>query len=344
MNGTSNQQELPSASSAGKQLLAVLFAVVFIWLAFRGCNIYQIWSYAKSANPFYLVLLCLSAIISHLLRSWRWIYLLEPVSDRKVRLWNSFCAVMFGYAVNVVIPRGGELVRLVSICKSENLPWAGVLPTMFIDRMLDIALLGLLLGTTLALLPAQLVHDMPWLVPGGVTLTAASIIGLLVLPFVGQLLKMVVLHRKVASFLPVRMVSAAEQLALEFTAGTRSLTNPRTYPAIAVLTPAIWLCYWLNYYLVVLAFGLDGRVNPLQCLIVFTIGSIGVLIPTPGSVGSTHFLVSQALIVTCGINKDLALSYATVVHLFCFVIIICIPAAICLLVRVLNESKERQKS
>jgi len=74
---------------------------------------------------------------------------------------------------------------------------------------------------------------------------------------------------------------------------------------------------------------LNKVVSPVQCLTVFTIGSAGVLVPTPGSVGSFHFLVSQGLTMVTPVNKDLALAYASTLHILCFVVATCVPAAIC---------------
>lgn len=113
------------------------------------------------------------------------------------------------------------------------------------------------------------------------------------------------------------------------------------YPIIAVLTFGIWFFYWLNNYLMVLALGLGDRVSPMQCLVVFAIGSMGVLVPTPGSVGSFHFLVSQALQFTCGLDANTSLAYATVLHIICFIVAVCVPALVCWLIQQFITSKKQ---
>lgn len=318
-----------AASSLRKQLIGIAIAGIFLWLAFRGADPAKLWSYIKTAQPFYLGLLCLSALFSHFLRAWRWVLLLKPLSDRKIGLWNSFCAVMYGYAVNVVVPRGGEVARLVSISKTEKLPWVGVLSTMFIDRLLDIALLMLLLGFTLVVFPSAAFADMKWLVPGGVLLSAATMVGLLLLPKMAAIINWLIARPWAKSKLSSTATGKIEELAKQFDSGCQSLKNPVTYPAIAALSLAIWCFYWLNFYLVVFAFGLNNQVSAAQCLVVFTIGSVGVLVPTPGNVGSFHFLVSQGLTLVAGIDRDQALAFASLLHAMCFVVITCIPAAVC---------------
>jgi uncharacterized protein (TIRG00374 family) len=322
-----------SGSSLLKQLIGIVFAGLFLWLAFRGTDPAKLWSYIKDVQPFYLVLVCLSGLVSHFLRALRWVLLLSPLSEKKISLWNSFCAVMYGYAVNVVVPRGGEVARLVSISKTEKLPWVGVLSTMFIDRLLDIALLVLLLGFTLTVFPTTAFADMKWLVPGGISLSIATVLGLLVLPQMAGIINWIIAQPAVSSKLPAPIVEKVENLSTQFDTGCRSLKNPVTYPAIAGLSLAIWVFYWLNFYLMIYAFGLQDKVSPSQCLVVFTIGSVGVLVPTPGNVGSFHFLVSQGLSMVSGVNHELALAFASLLHVMCFVLVTCVPAAVCFVVQ-----------
>lgn len=311
-----------------KQLLAGGFAILMLWLAFRGTDMAEIWRYSQNIKPLPIALIFVSGLIGSFLRSYRWTILLRPLSDKKISQFNSFYAVMIGYAVNVAIPRGGEVVRLLSICKTENLPWAGVLSTMLIDRMLDLALLVLLLGATLVILPPELVASVPGLKQGGLALLAAVVVGLIVLPNAGGILKKILGLDFTIKKLPETLRQKLGELAVQFDTGTQSLKSPVLYPFIALLSVAIWFTYWLNFYLMVFAFGLEDKIDALKCLIIFTIGSVGVLIPTPGSVGSFHYLVKLAAVESAHIPPDQALAYATVLHFLTFVLITCIPAAI----------------
>lgn len=337
-----NEKQVSALKGIVKQVLMIGSAIVLLWLSFRGCDFSAIWSYTKTTNWLFIGLLLVSSVTSHLMRAWRWTLLLKPLSDHPVSLWNSFVAVITGYAVNVAIPRGGEVVRLVSITRSEHLPWAGVLSTMLIDRLLDVALLALFLASTLALLPKSILESMPWLVPGGITMGAATLIGLALLPKAPQIMTWFSSLKAVRSMLPHTVLSRVEALTEQFGIGTRSLTDPISYPAIAAMTAVIWFLYWFNFYCVVLAFGLSDRVSIVNTLIVFTVGSVGVLVPTPGSVGSFHFLVSQALVVTSGISKEHALAFVTVLHLFAFIVSACVPAAICMAIQSARMSKRKK--
>ncbi len=334
-------EKISRPSNALKQILAAAFAILLLWLAFRGTNMAELWRYSQNIKPLPVLLIFVSGLLGTFLRSYRWTILLRPLSDKKISQFNSFYAVLIGYAVNVAIPRGGEVARLLSICKSENLPWAGVLSTMLIDRMLDIALLVLLLGCTLVILPPDLLASIPGLKQGGLVLLVGVVVGLIVLPNAGRILKKILTLDLVKTRLPENLALKLAQLAEQFDTGTTALKSLVLYPFIALLSVAIWFTYWLNFYLMVFAFGLEDKIDAAKCLIIFTIGSVGVLIPTPGSVGSFHYLVKIATVATAHIPEDQALAFATVLHFMTFVVVTCVPAAILFLYkRFSNSNKE----
>lgn len=316
-----------------KQLISILLAGAFLYFAFSGANIKELFAYTHNLNPLFLGLVCLSSVLSNFCRAIRWTILLKPLENRKISLWNSFSAVMYGNAVNVILPRGGEIARLISISKLENISWIGVLPTLLIDRLLDIIMLVMFLGVTLSIVPADKIQ-IPWLVPVGLSMCVATFAGLFILPFIGKIISFLVKNEPVKSLLSEKVQEKILQLSIQFDIGTRCLTNPLNLPAIIFLSVSMWVFYWLNLYLMLFAFHLEHIIGAKQSLIVFAIGSMGVLIPTPGSIGSYHFLISQGLMQASSlINKDLALAFATVLHLICFVITACLPAAFCFAVQ-----------
>lgn len=327
-----------------KQLVGLGIAAVFMYFAFRSANLKELWGHMQHLNMLYVAGVCCSGLASHVLRAVRWIILLEPVAGRRISLWNSFCAIIYGYLVNIVLPRGGEIARLVSISRTEELPIAGVLPTLFIDRILDVAMLVLLLGITLFFLPPDFRASMPWLEKGGIALCVATVAGFVVLPFVGRILRWMLSQPLLQSKVSAKLLTKLTELSEQFDVGTKSLTNPLSFPAIGGLSVIIWALYWLNFYLMIGAFGLLDRVSLQDTLLIFTIGSVGVLVPTPGSVGSFHFLVAAALEQISHVNHDLALAVATTLHLFLFVLITAVTAGICFLLQAIATRRRAASS
>lgn len=320
-----------------QQTLGIVLALGLLWWCFRSQDPATLWQYTKETDLKFVLLVFCTGVLSHVLRAWRWVLLLKPLSGKPVSLWNSFCAVMYGYAVNIIVPRGGEVARLVSISKTESIPWAGVLPTMFIDRLLDIAMLVLLIGLTITQLPASM--NLSWLGPTGASMCAASFAGLAALPFVGKVGRAVLCLKPVSKFLPQSLCQKLQVLLEQFDLGTRSLTSFANLLVIALSSLLIWVCYWANMYLMFYAFHLEKQVDLVKSLLVFTISSVSVLVPTPGSMGSYHALTSQSLQKIAGVNEAQSLAYAALTHLLCFVVITCIPAAICFMLQ--SKSSKR---
>ncbi|MBK7502866.1 MAG: flippase-like domain-containing protein [Polaromonas sp.] len=185
-----SHQTPPAYKGLLKQALILTLALGLLWYAFKGIDLNDIWNYAKNLKPFPVFLVIVSGVFGNFLRSYRWTLLLRPLkaeSEPNISQFNSFYAVAIGYAVNVFAPRGGEVARLLSICKSEKLPWAGVLPTLLIDRLLDVAFLLAVFGLTLLILPPALLNAMPWLQSGGLVLLIVVIVGLVAMPFTGTI-------------------------------------------------------------------------------------------------------------------------------------------------------------
>jgi uncharacterized membrane protein YbhN (UPF0104 family) len=85
------------------------------------------------------------------------------------------------------------------------------------------------------------------------------------------------------------------------------------------------------------AFKLESKVTIVDSLIAFTVGTVGVLVPTPGSAGGYHLLVQQGLMLTSGLDKEQSLAFATVLHVVAFIVVTCLPAAFCVIVEALRS-------
>jgi glycosyltransferase 2 family protein len=327
-----------------RQLFTIALAVGLIWFSFRGANLSEIWQSAKDADVIYLAATCAVSLISHFVRAFRWRILLSPLSDHRISLYNCFKAVVFGYAVNLAIPRGGEIVRLFSLSRSENIPWVSVLPTLLIDRLLDVALLVFLLGGTLLILPASILKQMPWLPSGGVVLTVGTVLGLVALPRLSAIVSWSLSHKSAHTLLPENMKARLLHVFTQFDAGTKSLTNPGAYPAITAASVFLWFLYWLACYLSIQAFHLGHQVSLTNTTIVFTVSSVGVLVPTPGCVGSYHFLTSQALILSSGVAQSTALAMVTVTHLLVFALVPITSSLVCLAIDAIGRRQENRKT
>src|SRR5947208_11367133 len=126
-----------------KYLLALIITAGALYLAFRGQDFEAIGKELSHTSFWALGLSVLFQITAHFVRGWRWQFLLRPIKE-KTNLFIAFKAVMAGYAMNNVIPRSGELIRPAMASVEENMPFAGTLATIIVERIFDIIALGLL--------------------------------------------------------------------------------------------------------------------------------------------------------------------------------------------------------
>ena len=95
--------------------------------------------------------------------------------------------------------------------------------------------------------------------------------------------------------------------------GVVSLKDVRNAPLFVVYTLAIWICYFLHYYLTFFCFDFTAHLG-LQCaLVTFVVGSIAVIVPTPNGAGPWHFAVKTMLILY-GVGDTDALYFVLIVH------------------------------
>lgn len=333
------QTEEPKLRRFLKQGIGLAVAVIFLFLAFKDCDREKLFSYMQGLDYGFVILSVLASVLSHVVRAWRWNVLLAPIAQHKVSLLNSFSAVVYSYVVNLLIPRGGEVARLVSISRSEKLHWAGVLPTLLIDRLLDVAMLVLLLGITLTSLPTAGIN-LPWLNQAGILMCVLTVSGLVTLPFTGRIVRFI--KSLIGQKIPSSLAEKIEILSRQFDLGTKCLTNPLKLPEILFQSLLMWILYFATLYTMVYAFHIETKVSLSQALVVFTVSSVGVLVPTPGSVGSYHYLASVTLQKLAGLSSEHALAFATVIHLCTFILSCILPAAICALLQGSSRAAEKE--
>lgn len=338
---TASNEDPPKQRTAWWKLVAaILLAVGLLWFAFKDADMNKILAYAANVNMGWVIATYCVGVISHLMRAFRWTILLEPVAGRKISTWNSFYATMLGYAANIAFPRAGEVVRLALISKIEHIPIAGVAPTMLIDRLIDVVMLALLLGVSLTFLPQKILTEMPLLIPAGVAMLVGAIFGMVLLPKAAEIIKAITAMSFINNKVPERILAKLHSIADQFEIGSKCLANPKAYPMITALSLGMWAIYALNFYLMILAFDLQNVVSVKDCFLTFSVGSIGVMIPTPGSAGGMHLMVSKVLSWTTGLPIDQALAYATVLHLVTFIVVNCLTAAICLVINNFVKAKQ----
>ena len=126
--------------------LSIALGIFIIWWSVSGLTEVQkidIKNAIVNADYFWINIAVILGILSHLSRAYRWKYLLEPLGYSP-RFLNSVFAIFVGYLVNLLIPRGGEVVRATTMSKYEAIPFEKTFGTIVAERVVDLVLLGLI--------------------------------------------------------------------------------------------------------------------------------------------------------------------------------------------------------
>ncbi|MES2559234.1 MAG: lysylphosphatidylglycerol synthase transmembrane domain-containing protein [Bacteroidota bacterium] len=269
------------------------------------------------------------SIISHYIRAYRAVMLYE-VMNYHVKVKNSFYAVMIGYMMNYIIPRAGEVSRCAALTKTDDIPVNKSLGTVVTERIFDMVIL-LLMMVFIFLLQFDMLSDfISRSLQSGTTASSGPNIKLILLGAVASCALLLFLIRKRIASNPAFI--KVKDLLVGFGEGLLSIRKVKRPILFIILSLAIWLCYVLMMYFCLFAMEATASLSFMDCLTVFVIGSLGMVIPAPGAgAGTYHFAVMQSLLLF-GVAEADGIAYATIVHGVQMILLLAIGAVCSLLV------------
>jgi uncharacterized protein (TIRG00374 family) len=269
------------------------------WLAFRNLDLSKMVEQFRSAHYIYIFLGLLVGLFSHFMRGLRWKLLIQPLGYN-VPVRNSFIAVLIGYMVNFAIPRMGEVSRCVILNRSEKIPLNKLIGTVFIERIVDtITLLIIIIITFIAEYQRlkDLIYDYlytPFMTKSsGIDVTLIIIIGLIILAFIIAAILIIRLIKNKSA--DNKLMAKIHSLLSGFYAGIKTIKTMDRKWEFILYSILIWTGYWMMTYVVFFAFDLTAQLGLLAGLAVLAIGSLGIVFPSPGGMGSFHFAAILAL-------------------------------------------------
>lgn len=297
--------------------IGIALSIILLYFAFRGTDLDSLRSAMAGANYWWILLMFVLLVASHIVRAWRWRYLLEPMKQG-IGMRNLTSGVMVGYMMNNLVPRAGELVRPYTIAKLEGIPASAAFGTIVVERLIDTIAFLLLVALMPIVYSGPLRETFPWLDDARVIVSFATfgmVAGLLLLVVKRSWADAVV--RLASVVLPDRFAKKLSEILHSFLDGFLFLRRPRHFVLIAIQSALVWLLYIAMIYVAFFAFSL--ALDFKAAIVIQAISAIGVAVPTPGGTGSYHVLASQALNKLFNVPAEIALSYVTVTHGFGFI-------------------------
>lgn len=284
-----------------------------IWWALRNLSENDKENILKAfdeANYYWLILIVILSILSHISRAVRWKILLEPLGYNP-KLSNTLYALMVGYFANLFIPRMGEISRCGLLTKYEDVPFTAGFGTVIAERFIDLICLILIF---LSILFFQ--YDQIWL------LTSEKIIDPLNLKLV------VLLENKSIVFIVILLFAVGifvfkkikgnktndpntkkPKMLEGFADGLTSVKDIKKPFWFFFHTLFIWILYTASIYVCFFCFLETSHLGVDAAFAVLVFSTVGVIF-VPGGTGVTQMLVTETLTSIFKISFIYAFSYA----------------------------------
>lgn len=310
-----------------KFLLFFSVGAVILYLVYRGQNaayqeqcaidgipaeecslIGKVISDFASVNYLWIFLVLITFTLSNVSRTIKWNLLLEPLGY-KPKFLNSFLSILLGYFANLGIPRIGEIVRAGTLAQYEQIPVEKVMGTIVVDRIIDV--ISLLLVTGLVFLVefdtistffnehisfSDKFGGMQGLVLYG---AIAGMMALGIFFIFRKRLEQTAIYKRIY------------QLVIGFIEGLKSVARLKRPWLFIFHSVAIWVLYFLMIYLCFFSFGPTENLPAVAALVIFVFGAWGIVVPSPGGMGTYQWIVQTGLVMY-GLRGDDAFSFANI--------------------------------
>lgn len=263
----------------------------------------------QQTNFGWIALVMLAFLASNYSRTAKWMILLKPLGYRP-KFANGFLSILVAYFTNLFIPRIGEVIRAGVFSKYEKIPVEKVMGTIVVDRVIDVLCLLLAFGLALVFefdkLWGYISQDNgaaangaggngKWLILGGMA-AAAGIVFLL---------------RK--KLMQTAFFQKIMKMLAGFWEGIRTVGKLDRPWLFVFHSLNIWLLYFIMTWLGFKAFGPTSHLDLRAALTVFAFGTLGMVIPSPGGMGTFQGLVIWVLSSFYAIKGDDAFSAANII-------------------------------
>ncbi len=274
----------------------------------------------RSANWSWIILILGIYMMSNVFRAWRWQMLLEPLGH-KANFWNALMALMIGYFANLGIPRLGEIMRAGIFAKYERIGVEKVMGTVVTDRIIDVLSLAVFLVVTSPFAYGPVSTYLRENLSLGQYLTGSWWIYLILIA-TGVIAALTMVLRSKA-FRESIIFKKVYGLFTGFKDGALSVFSLERPGLFIAYTIGIWICYYLMTYLTFYSFEPTSHLGPQEGLITFIFGTLGILFPSPGGMGTYHLMLMEALKIY-SISSIEGFSFANILYfsiqIFCNVL------------------------
>ena len=270
--------------------LPIAIGIYLSWYFFSGLTDKQLEQTKNAfynANYFWVFLSLFVSFLSHVSRSYRWLFQLETLGY-KPKFSNAYHAVMSGYVINFTVPRSGEIARAGLLASYEKVPFEKGFATIVVERVVDVIMLGIVVLISGYLQTDSEAFGKITQSPegGSSNLIWYILIGMFVFGSIGLIFYFK--NKKIKSFVNEKF--------LGFYDGLKSIWTMKKKWAYMFHTVFIWVCYVGSIWIAAFAFEETKEITVGCVFGMFVVGAAAISL-LPGGIGAYPAWLTSVLLI-----------------------------------------------
>jgi uncharacterized protein (TIRG00374 family) len=324
------------SASSRKILLAVIVVAVLGFVIYRssgfinlaGFSGAKLWSVARNANPYYLLLSLVGIYVCYALRAARWQVFQSNLGPSN--FWTIYRLTLAGFASIFLLGRAGEPIRPLLLARKERLPVADMFGIYFLERLFDTACTAIIAGLGLVLFESHshAISGEASASTSKLEAAARTTGSLLFIGVIGAVIFLVYLRLHGTAMLERRTQpwrdgggwrSKVAGILMGFARGVQTILTWREL-ALAVMYSAL---HWIGvaFLYVWISHSLGGRLASIgfgDALLILAFTLVGSAIQLPGVGGGSQVACFLAYTAIFGVENEPAAAAAILVWLVTF--------------------------
>jgi uncharacterized protein (TIRG00374 family) len=294
--------------SRGRVLGALIGLAISIgagWLALRHVSLHEVWRALQEAHYWYLIpaFVALSAGVLFRVARWRAMF---PGPERPGFM-PTFWALVLGLFANNVLPaRLGEIARMAALSRETGLRRTQVITTIAVERVFDLAALGLIALVTLPLVPSGSLRRNLWI---ACAVIFVAVFGIMLGVASARARS---LGERLVRRLPVIGGARGERTVASLRAGLDSLHDKRVLAIVMGWSLASWTALGVSNYFVLSMFDTGAPWHAAVLALLAT--NLAMVVPSSAASIGVFEVAARASLTAYGVPAALALSFGLVLH------------------------------
>jgi len=303
-----------------KKLLGLLKYVFFlglgvflVWWSLRKIDNND-WNDIKksfeNANYWLIIPVISTLLLSHLSRAMRWKILMEPLGYNP-KLSNTYMAVLIGYMANLALPRLGEVLKCTILARYEKVPADKLIGTIVAERAFDVICLMIVIAVTVIIQVDVIGEYVSTLLASIVKSKTSSFSSGRIIIFAGALVLLIVaiwfIFKKFAHLDLIKKIKIVLAGIWSGVISVRYLKKKKWFIFHSIF---IWVMFLLSVQIGMWGLKETAGYGISEALSVLSIGSLAMIIPTPGGIGVYPIFVQQTMLLY-GLRESIGFAFGS---------------------------------